>query len=1251
MAAALLLVLVSQLPKEGQAQTTLVSNVNQSLSSVASTQAYAQLFTTGTHAAGYSVHSVDIALGGLFQGATMSAAIYTVSSGRPDALLHSLTPVDSAQGNTYTFTAAAGTTLSANTDYAVVFDPTGTTIYFYATTGMADTAAVGWSLDNSYFHTPPSWTEVDSAALLVAIKGDTTTVSNSPATGKPTISGAPQVLETLTASTTDIEDDDGIGTLAYQWIQVDGMTEADITGATNNTYTPVTGDVGKQIKVEVSFTDDGGTDEALTSDAYPPRGFPAAHIGIVAAAGSCPSDSDWCAALTVGVGTQGSTIHYGYDGTSGTGTLDDTTIDYRGTSYTVNSMSVADGTADSLVIQLDAFVPDGSVFTVGGQRYTANSASRQTTAGRYSWDQVASLRFMDGAEVTVSVAFGNFPATGKPTTAGPLSVGGTLTAGPGDIADVDGLTNPGYTYQWQSVDGDTATDIPGATSSAYTLTQDDVGKRVRVTLSFTDDEGNAESRTSDPLPSSGTISEAGNNPATGAPAISGPAMVGGTLSASKGTIADADGLTRADNGDTGYDYAYQWIRMDGAVASDIAGEISSTYTLGDADLGKRIKVEVSFTDDAGNAESRTSPPTIEVGPDVPTVVIQTTSASVTEGDTALFLVRLVAAAASDLLVSTAFSQTGSFWAQAPPSSVTFAAGDTLVEVAVATVDDHTLEDNGRIAGQVRSGNGYRVGTHDSVYIDVHDDDSPLGICPRTRAVRERIMVLLRYRHRYKGDCTGVTGSDLAQLTSIDLDLAGITSLQSGDFAGLSALTYLSLDDNEIRELPQGVFSGLEALQELRLGRNQLALPLDGIFVDLSALQKLSLRRNNLLQFPFDDLETLPLLTDLYIGGNPGVRYKVQITPLNLTVSGADTVAYRVRLMSRPGGTSPVEITRHPPDAINVWPESLSFSRTNWFRSQVFSLTSTGELDHTMYITHSVTSGYYPDRAIDEMAVKRVAASMADTDEPAFSGTAEAIALVAGLSPRAAAAVLFGEAELESAQLQALDHLGNRNGRYDHGDFMSWLQRCRRGDADCGEGSGSTSDESALPPNRQGGRNGRGRRYSGAGGPNSGSGKPGGRSSGRPPAKPLRDSASAVSCRRASRWGRVAVVAVLTSWACMGDDLIRPRADSPLGSDVERPLQVTLEAPPTSRDISVMLWVQGPAIDSIRAPGLELFESEASASGGRQIIVAGQLSTGIILDIWVASGRDPADYHVDLLEVAAEDYWLRDLAGYSASVGR
>ena len=88
-------------------------------------------------------------------------------------------------------------------------------------------------------------------------------ISNAPAEGEPRIDGIPEVGQTLSADTTAIEDADGLenAVFQYQWL----VEDADIPGATGATYTVVSGDVGKAIRVSVAFTDDGGHEETLTS--------------------------------------------------------------------------------------------------------------------------------------------------------------------------------------------------------------------------------------------------------------------------------------------------------------------------------------------------------------------------------------------------------------------------------------------------------------------------------------------------------------------------------------------------------------------------------------------------------------------------------------------------------------------------------------------------------------------------------------------------------------------------------------------------------------------------------------------------------------------------------------------------------------------------------------------------------------------------------------------------------------------------
>ena len=111
-------------------------------------------------------------------------------------------------------------------------------------------------------------------------------------------------------------------------------------------------------------------------------------------------------------------------------------------------------------------------------------------------------------------------------------------------------------------------------------------------MSFTDDAGNEETLTS---AATDAVASLPNSPATGVPTITGVVQVGETLTAETTGIADADGLDNAV-------FSYQWLADD----ADISGATGKTYALTEADEGKTVKVQVSFTDDAGNDESLTS---------------------------------------------------------------------------------------------------------------------------------------------------------------------------------------------------------------------------------------------------------------------------------------------------------------------------------------------------------------------------------------------------------------------------------------------------------------------------------------------------------------------------------------------------------------------------------------------------------------------------------------------------------------------
>ena len=112
----------------------LVSNTGQTvdrrlLSAIGSrNKTYSQGFETGTNPGGYSLASVGVYVyvETLGTGETFTVHIYTANSaGAPDTLAYTLTsPASYADRAVNTFTAPAGATLDADTDYFVVFEGT-----------------------------------------------------------------------------------------------------------------------------------------------------------------------------------------------------------------------------------------------------------------------------------------------------------------------------------------------------------------------------------------------------------------------------------------------------------------------------------------------------------------------------------------------------------------------------------------------------------------------------------------------------------------------------------------------------------------------------------------------------------------------------------------------------------------------------------------------------------------------------------------------------------------------------------------------------------------------------------------------------------------------------------------------------------------------------------------------------------------------------------------------------------------------
>ncbi len=192
-------------------------------------------------------------------------------------------------------------------------------------------------------------------------------------------------------------------------------------------------------------------------------------------------------------------------------------------------------------------------------------------------------------QVFPSVDPGNNAPTGQVQINGTAEQNQTLTVNTDSIADPDGLGDFSISWMRNGV-------ITGATGTSYVLTQADVGSTISVVVSYVDGAGTTES-----LTSAATLTVTNVNDApSGSVTISGDNVEGSILTLNA-VLSDLDGLGN---------FLYQWQRN----GKSIPGATGDTYTLSSEDVGKSIKVVLSYTDQQGTIESITSNQTEQIIP-------------------------------------------------------------------------------------------------------------------------------------------------------------------------------------------------------------------------------------------------------------------------------------------------------------------------------------------------------------------------------------------------------------------------------------------------------------------------------------------------------------------------------------------------------------------------------------------------------------------------------------------------------------
>ena len=514
-----------------------------------------------------------------------------------------------------------------------------------------------------------------------AVTNETLAPANSAPTGLPAISGTAKVGEVLTASVASIADEDGLDgvTFVYQWLANDGTDDTAIAGATGTTHEVAPAEVGKTLKVRVTFTDDKGNEETLVSAATEvvAARAPDAPGGLVAATAAGREgelDVSWTAPASdggsevTGYKVQWRSGSEAYDSTASSTrqalVSDSAILSHRitgltvGTAYTVRVLAVnaaGDGAAaETVATPEDRVVPAPTAASVNGTALTltfseALNAASKPEPGAFAVTVAGAARTVDAVALSgsaVELTLASAVASGETVT-----VGYTAPTGADAAPLQDAAGNPVAGFTGEAVSNDT------------------------------------------PAPA--------NTAPTGLPEISGTAQVGEVLTASVDGIADEDGLDDVT-------FAYQWLANDGIDDTEIEDATGATHEVAPAEIGKTLQVRVTFTDDGGTEETLTSVATEVVAAAPSEVSVRAEAAYVEEGSDAVFTLTRSGRIAGALTATVVIEEGGTMLAETLPANAAFAAGEREAELKVPTVDDGVHESDSAGDGACRSGDRIRA---------------------------------------------------------------------------------------------------------------------------------------------------------------------------------------------------------------------------------------------------------------------------------------------------------------------------------------------------------------------------------------------------------------------------------------------------------------------------------------------------------------------------------------------------------------
>jgi hypothetical protein len=213
----------------------------------------------------------------------------------------------------------------------------------------------------------------------------------------------------------------------------------------------------------------------------------------------------------------------------------------------------------------------------------------------------------------------------NPGISGTPQEGSTLNGSTGQWLDANGLpcTDCKWRYTWQRCNADTSgcTDVPGATAFTYTLGAADVGRRIRFVEwifkrdcgAYNNASGTQECQDIERNGTSALTATIAPKPVTVAtasapPTVAGLAMEEEVLTATTGTWTGPGTITKA--------FFWQRCNAVGEGCATIAGAVGAAYRLVSSDVGSRIRVIETATNEGGTTQavSNTSNVVVELRP-------------------------------------------------------------------------------------------------------------------------------------------------------------------------------------------------------------------------------------------------------------------------------------------------------------------------------------------------------------------------------------------------------------------------------------------------------------------------------------------------------------------------------------------------------------------------------------------------------------------------------------------------------------